>query len=338
MNTRQGEGDARVRLLAGRYEIRETLKTSNGVDTFRAVDRLDGTDVVVKSIDPQVIHAAARLRFEHETHVLRRLTGSGLTGLHDSGLADDKLFLVQPFIGGVTLEQVLRSGPLPLTSALRLGVEVATALETAHSAGVCHRDVKPANIIVTGPAAEGTVTLIDFGFARSPWLDESIRDDLVGTVRYLAPEAAGLLAVPADERSDLYAVGVLLFESLAGHPPFPGPSVGDLLRQHLSMEVPELRDSGVVVPRALDAILQRLLRKEPAERYQSAGALASDLTALLTAVEAGETEPRLVIGRLDQRKSLTDPAFVGREAELASLLSLVKKPQGWWQRARPPGS
>ena len=97
--------------------------------------------------------------------------------------------------------------------------------------------------------ASASVTLIDFGFARSPLLDESVRDNLVGTVRYLAPEAAGLLAAPADERSDLYAVGVLLFECLAGAPPFPGPGVADLLRQHLTMPVPDVCDLRTGVPR-----------------------------------------------------------------------------------------
>jgi diguanylate cyclase (GGDEF)-like protein/PAS domain S-box-containing protein len=309
--------------FAGRYELGRALKRSNGVDTFLAVDTFTGTDVVLKSIDPLPIHAAARLRFEHETHVLRRLTGPGLTGLHDAGLAEDRLYLVQPLVPGATLEERLKTGPLPLPVVLRIGIDIATALDTAHGAGVCHRDVKPANVIIDDVNPVNTVTLIDFGFARSPWLDESIRDDLVGTVRYLAPEAAGLLAVPADERSDLYAVGVLLFECLTGHAPFPGPGVGDLLRQHLSMPVPALRARDLAVPRALDAIVQRLLHKEPAERYQSAAALEFDLTALDAAIKDGDADPRLVIGRIDQRRSLTDPAFVGRDAELASLGSLV---------------
>ncbi|MEO6471004.1 MAG: AAA family ATPase, partial [Aeromicrobium sp.] len=236
------------------------------------------------------------------------------------------MFLVQPYMPGSTLEHLLHGGPLLVPAVLRIGIDIAAALDVAHGAGICHRDIKPANVIVDGidlGGAAGSVTLIDFGFARSPWLDESIRDDLAGTVRYLAPEAAGLLAVPADERSDLYAVGVLLFEALTGRPPFLGPTVGDLLRQHLSMPVPEFRDIGVIVPRALDTILQRLLRKEPAERYQSAAALASDLGALLTAISEGVPDPTLAIGRLDQRRSITDPAFVGRDAELNSLLDLV---------------
>ena len=314
--------------FAGRYALGESLKRGNGVETYLAVDALTATDVVLKTIDPAVIHAAARLRFEHETHVLRQLSGTGLTGLHDAGVSDGLLYLVQPLVPGSTLEKLLTRGPLSLRATLRVGFDIATALDAAHAAGVCHRDIKPANVVVDRTDPVRAVTLIDFGFARSPWLDESIRDDLVGTVRYLAPESAGLLAVPADERSDLYAVGVLLFECLAGHPPFTGPSVGDVLRQHLSTPVPELRDLGVQVPRALDAVLQRLLRKEPSERYQSASALASDLHALLLATEAGDAEPRLVIGRLDHRRSLTDPAFVGRDAELATLLTLVEEVRG----------
>ena len=316
-----GDGSA---VFAGRYALGEPLKRANGVDTLLAVDTLTGKQVVLKSIDPTVIHAAARLRFEHETQVLRQLSGPGLTGLYDAGVAADRLFLVQPFVRGRTLEELLREGPLPLSVAVRIGISIATALDTAHSAGVCHRDVKPANVIVDGVEPVRAVSLIDFGFARSPWLDESIRDDLVGTVRYLAPEAAGLLAVAADERSDLYSVGVLLFECLTGKPPFPGPSVGDLLRQHLSQPVPEISPP---VPRALDGILRRLLEKEPAERYQSASALAFDLAALQEGLAAGDPDPRLVIGRIDQRRTLSDPAFVGRDAELASLLSLVTEIQ-----------
>ncbi len=325
-DTPNGSRVEHLSLFDGRYLLREPLKSGNGVETFLAVDTTNATDVVVKLIDPAVVHAAARLRFEHETKVLSHLRGTGLTELYDAGLAQERLFLVQPFVQGVTLERLIEDGPLPVASVLRIGIDVATALDCAHGAGVCHRDVKPANVVVTEADSSGqggAVTLIDFGFARSPWLDESIRDDLVGTVRYLAPEAAGLLAVAADERSDLYSLGVLLFECLAGRAPFPGPSVGDLLRQHLSMAVPELRELGITVPRSLEAVLHRLLAKEPAERYQSASALASDLSVLLSAVEAGDPDPRLVIGRLDRRRTLTDPAFVGRDAELASLQSLV---------------
>ncbi|HVA60429.1 MAG TPA: EAL domain-containing protein [Mycobacteriales bacterium] len=309
--------------FAGRYGLGPILKSGSGVDTVLAVDTHTGRQVVLKSIDPSFVHAAARLRFEHETRVLRELTGVGLTGLLDSGYAEGRLFLVQPFVPGTTLEAALRRGRLGVEAALRVGVDVATALDIAHGAGICHRDIKPANVVVDGTDPVSSVTLIDFGFARSPSLDESIRDDLVGTVRYLAPEAAGLVGAPADERSDLYALGVLLFECLAGRPPFLGPGVGEMLRQHLSMPVPDLPGLGIAVPGAVDAVIQRLLRKEPGERYQSASALAADLSELLAAVQGGEADPRIVIGRLDQRRNLADPAFVGRAAEIESLTLLV---------------
>ena len=307
-------------LFADRYRTRRVLKSGNGVDTWLADDTITGDAVVLKLVDPAYVHGAARLRFAHETQVLRALAGLGLPGLCDAGETDDRLFLVQPYVDGQTLQQLIAAGPLPLARTLRIAIDVATALEVAHAAGVCHRDVKPANIVVDDA---GSAVLIDFGFARSSWLDESIRDDLVGTVRYLAPEAAGLLAATADERSDLYALGVVLYECLAGRPPYPGPTVGDLLRQHLSAPTPPLREAGVDVPTAVEAVLHRLLRKEPAERYQSAAAVVGDLADLLTAIEDGNPNPRLVIGRQDQRRTLTDPAFVGREAELDALAALV---------------
>ena len=311
--------------VAERYVPLRILKRGNGVETLLALDSRTGAQVVVKWIDPAFVPAAARLRFEHEAEVLRHLSGVGLVGLRDAGQEADRLYLVQPFVPGPGLDEVLRQGPLPLTSALRVGIELAAALDIAHGAGICHRDVKPANVVLDSAHPVGKVTLLDFGFARSPWLDESIRDDLVGTLRYLAPESAGALASPADERSDLYALGAVLFECLCGRPPFSGGSVGVLLRQHLSEAVPALRDMGVDVPRVVDAVLQRLLRKDPAERYQSAAALLGDLSAVLRAVEAGEPEPRLVVGRLDQRRTLTDPAFVGREAELERLTQVVQE-------------
>ena len=185
---------------------------------------------------------------------------------------------------------------------MRVGIELAAALDVAHGACICHRDVKPANVVLDRAHSVGQVTLLDFGFARSPWPDESIRDDLVGTLRYLAPESAGVLARPADERSDLYALGVVLFECLTGRSPFTADSVGALLRQHLSEAVPELRELGVEVPRAVDEVLQRRLRKDPAERYQSAAALVA--TSRRSCAQSRRGSPsRVVVGRLDQRRA-----------------------------------
>ncbi|MFN2562688.1 MAG: AAA family ATPase [Jatrophihabitans sp.] len=322
-----------VARFAHRYDIVRTLKAGNGVSTYLAVDSTTADQVVLKTFELASLQPGTHARFVHETRVLRELSGVGLCALHDAGQTETHLFLAQQYAPGTTLEQALRGGPLSVVAALRIGIAVAAALDVAHGAGICHRDVKPANIIVDGmepDGAFGSVTLIDFGFARSPWLEESIRDDLVGTVRYLSPEAAGLLRATAvvDERSDLYAIGVVLYECLVGRPPFAGPSVGDLLRQHLSTPVPELTGATAPVPTALAAVVHRLLRKDPSERYQSAAAVGADLAHILGGVLSGDADPSVVIGRHDRRATLTDPAFVGRDAELAALTALATALKG----------
>jgi two-component system sensor kinase len=322
-------------LVAGRYRTQRLLKAGHGVETWSGVDERTGDLVVLKTAELAGVPLAARLRFEHETRVLRSLQQEGVQLLLDSGVDDTTGFLVQQLVPGRTLEEVLASGPLLVPAATRIATDIATTLAVAHGQGVIHRDVKPANVIVTGGDgtpdavdAGGGATLIDFGLARSSWLAEEIRDDLVGTARYLAPESAGLIDHPVDGRSDLYSLGVLLYECLAGAPPFDGATIGDLLRHHLSTPPPSLRSAHPNVPQVLDAIVQRLLRKDPAERYQSAEALAEDLEQLARALARGDRDPHLVIGRSDRRHSLTDPVFVGRVAELATLTALVDEAHG----------
>ncbi len=179
--------------------------------------------------------------------------------------------------------------------------------------------MKPANVIVDGDQPIEKATVIDFGLARSGYLDASIRDQPVGTARYMSPEQAGLLDLDTDERSDLYSAGVVLFECLAGWPPFHGDSVGEVLHQHMTVHPPELRSLGLAIPRALDEIIQRLLRKDPRDRYQSAAGVLTDLGKLADAIKRGVSDPALVVGLGDRRRTLTEPAFVGRDRELAAL-------------------
>ena len=169
--------------------------------------------------------------------------GLGICTLYDAGRTTNGSSWPSPWCLGRRSRSALRRGPLSVRDALRVGIDVAAALDVAHGAGMCHRDVKPANIIVDGL---GPVCARDAGRLRvrpQPWLDASIRDDLVGTVRYLAPESAGSLAVPSRR-----AVGPLRARRRAVRVPgrpaaVPGPTVGDLLRQHLSMPVPDLRSA-----------------------------------------------------------------------------------------------
>jgi two-component system sensor kinase len=323
------EGGAAVaeeaRVFHDRYRVLRPLKKANGVETLLGRDLIDNELVVIKVASSESLSSAARVRLEHEAQVLREIRSPWFAPLLHLGREDDLLYMVLPFLAGVSLEERLRRGPLSVADTLTVGRCLMTALQEAHGHGVLHRDLKPGNVIVDEGDPLRRATIIDFGLARSGRLDASLRDQPVGTARYMAPEQAGLLDHPVDERSDLYSAGVVLFECLAGEVPFRGENVGDVLRQHLTARPPELRSLGVRVPRALDEVVQRLLRKDPRDRYQSAGAVLADLAAIAAARDGGVSDPAIVVGLCDRRQTLTEPAFVGRAEQLAALDAQLRK-------------
>ena len=161
--------------------------------------------------------------------------------------------------------------------------------------------------------------LVDCDIVRVTQSDASVDYQSAETARYRSPEQTGSLDYEVAEPADLYSAGVVLFECLAGRPPFEGDSVGGILLQHMTARAPELRSLGLEVPRALDEVIQRLLRKDPRDRYQSAEAALLDLEDIAAAVSEGSLEPRCVIGSRDRRPTLTESAFVGREREIEQL-------------------
>ena len=314
-------------LIAGRYQVLRPLK--NGLDTaaYLATDLISGTEVVVKTASAASFSASVKMRLEHEAHVLSQVSDEEFAPLLDFGSDDDQVYLVMPFIPGVTLQERLKQGPLPVRDAIAVCRDLLKALATAHDRDVLHRDVKPANVMVSESAPRVRATLIDFGLARSARLDSRIRDQWVGTAQYLSPEGAGLLDQEVTACSDLYSTGIVLFECLAGRPPFEADNVGEVLRQHMSAPPPDLRILGLSVPRVLDEVVQRLLRKDPRDRYQSAEAVVGDLDVIAEALDRGESEPALVVGLFDRRQTLTEPAFVGRGHELGILTSQLERVQ-----------
>jgi PAS domain S-box-containing protein len=306
-------------VFAGRYRAHRLLKRGHGIETLLGTDLVERRTVVIKTASSDSLSPGAHLRLEHEAGVLRQLRSPWVAPLLDFGREGDLLYLVMPFVPGVTLEKRLAHGPLSVRDTVTVGRCLMSALQAIHEHGVCHRDLKPANLIVDEGTPLERATVIDFGLARSARLDASIRDQPVGTARYLSPEQAGLLDCQADQRSDLYAAGVVLFECLAGRPPFVGDSVGEVLRQHVTVRPPDLRGLHLAVPRALDEVIQRLLRKDPRDRYQSAEAALADLFLIADTLDRGVAEPPVVVGLHDRRRTLTEPAFVGRQKELAAL-------------------
>jgi two-component system sensor kinase len=294
------------------------LKKGHGVETVLGTDSEDRA-VVIKTASRDSLSVGAQMRLEHEAAALRQIKSPFVAPLIELGRHEDLLYLVMPLVNGLPLEQRLQQGPLTALQTIQLAVCLFEALREVHDQAVLHRDLKPANIIIEDGDGGFRATLIDFGLARSERLDASIRDEPVGTARYMSPEQAGLLDQDPDERADLYSAGAVLFECLAGRPLFLGESVSEVLRQHLSVPAPELRSLGVAVPRALDEMIQRLLRKDPRDRYQTAEAVLADSKQLAAALATGSVDPQLVVGLNDRRRTLTEPAFVGRVSELAPL-------------------
>jgi len=312
------------RLIGGRYRTTSLLHRGQGIDTYLARDGRDGADapVVVKVAPPGAATAAAGRRFEHEVAVLGRLHHPNLVQLLDQGRDEDgSLFLVTPWVPGRSLAARLGRGPLAVSEVVTVASDVVAALCHAHDLGVLHRDVKPANIVVDGDPVARAV-LVDFGLARSDLLEVELRDVPVGSVRYLAPEQTGLIAGAPDERSDLHAVGLVLLECLLGRPVHDGQRVGDVLKQQMTAAPPL---PGPPVPRILAQLVDRLVRREPSERYQTAAGLAHDLALLADALDQGIAEPTFVLGSHDRRVTLAEPGFVGRQAQLGELEEQVRQ-------------
>lgn len=306
-------------LLEDRFQATRLLKRGQGIETWLGVDLHRQDKVVIKMASSGRIPKQIQIRLEHEARVLQEIENRLIAPLRFWKSGKEHLFLVTPFVPGETLEERLRRGALSVRETIAVGCALLTALQEVHQREVLHRDVKPSNIIVDENGSIERATLIDFGFARSEWLAASIRDLPVGTVRYISPEQAGLIDVKVRECADLYSAGMVLYECLAGRPPFNGSEAGALLHQHLNVRPVELRKLGVAAPRALDEVIQRLLRKDPADRYQTAEGAVADLSQIADAIDHGIMEPAVVVGLQDPRRTLADPAFIGRETDLAIL-------------------
>lgn len=241
----------------------ELGRGSRGV-VYRATVR--GHTVAVKL--PLEETPEAWRRFRREGALLASVRHPAIPRVYAVGdAADGRPYLITELVDGPTLASRLQRGPVPVESWLGPLVQ---ALQALHRRGLVHRDVKPSNLLLASDGAR----LIDFGLAIRSESD----DPAAGTLLYASPEQSGLLKRPVDPRSDLYSVGVMLFECLAGRPPFTSSEPGELMRQHLVLVPPDL--TGEVESPALAAITARLLRKDPDERYPSAAALLADLERL----------------------------------------------------------
>ena len=285
------------------YRILSLLARGGMGQVYLAEDTTLKRKVALKILAPAYLQDEHGLRrFEREARAASALNHPNIVTIYGCGHVDDLHFIVSEFVDGTTLRHKLSNGRLALNTTLEVAIQIAGALEVAHSAGIIHRDIKPENVMVRN---DGLVKILDFGIAKlsrarilrqtTDARPSSITQPgvLMGTVAYMSPEQA--VGKELDARTDLFSFGVVLYEMTTGEPPFPGETAGAVLEKILTQRpaVPPLLNTGI--PANLEDIINKALQKDRTLRYQHAAEMHADLQQLKQAVTP--TRPRLMVGK-----------------------------------------
>ena len=320
----QAQGAALKEGLADRYRIERELGRGGMATVYLADDLKHGRKVAIKTLHAEMAATIGHQRFLREIEIAARLTHPHILPLHDSGETNGQLYYVMPYIEGESLRvRLIREKQLSIADALRLTREIASALEYAHQHGVVHRDIKPENVLL----AEGIALVADFGIARAVSASVETRQTttgiIVGTPLYMSPEQASGSA-EVDARSDLYSLGCVLYEMLAGEPPFTGSSAMVVLARHAREEMPPLKTKRPGIADGLESVLRKSLSKSPTDRYPTAAGFVKALTAATAGATVSTPRPRSgapVPNNLPKERT----RFIGRETELAECTRLLSE-------------
>jgi eukaryotic-like serine/threonine-protein kinase len=319
-------------IFGDRYEVQGRIGVGGMAEVWRGYDRTLNRTVAIKTLLPQFARDASFVdRFRREAQAAARLNHPGIVSVYDSGTDGETPYIVMQFIEGRTLADYLASGKtIPPMKATQVAKEIAEALAAAHAEGVIHRDIKPANVMVT---RDGKVLVMDFGIARLISGPETAPQTsaVLGTASYLSPEQAQGHSV--DARSDIYALGVVLYEMLTGRPPFTGDSPMAIAYKQVNA-TPEAPSSvNPAVPPELDAVVMRALSKNPANRYQTGKEFADDLERARTGGQVMATPLLPAAGEATQVISRPQPTSVlppqqdepggSRKAWAGALIAIV---------------
>jgi hypothetical protein len=290
--------------LSERYVLENEIARGGMGIVWRARDQVLARPVAVKVLHPQLSHDDAFLeRFRREALAAARLAHPNVVSIYDtgSGVGPDGVernYIVMEYCSGGTLEEVIRNGAVEPERAAALGASICDALAYAHRHEVVHRDIKPGNVLITD---DGTIKVADFGIAKAAFVtgDLTTTGSILGTVTYLSPEQAR--GEEPDARSDIYSLGVVLYELLTGRPPFSEESQIATAMRHIHEDPPPPRSVRAGIPRALEAVVLKALAKDPAERFQTVDEMGR---SLLTAggAEASTTVVEPEVGARARRE------------------------------------
>jgi serine/threonine protein kinase len=257
----------------GRYQILDTIGTGANSRVVRAFDPMIGRTVAIKLFPPGLVAGEGRERFIKEARVVGQISHSNIVALHDMGIEESSStpYLVMEYVEGQPLERLLDKGSIPFPRACAWIADVATALGVAHRKGIIHGDVKPANILIS---EEGRIKLTDFGMARVASRDAK-DTPLLGTPAYWCPEQ--ILGKPQDGRSDIFSLGVVLYEMITGHRPFDADTLQGICARVMSSTPLPPSQTNPSLPSGLNELVASCLEKDPALRRASAEDLADDL-------------------------------------------------------------